>query len=99
MVGWHDECWQKLADSLQCCPLGESGAVADDSVSEAHTFIHLPLGGTQTTWRWSCSYERWLGSACVDVQTARLQAELYKYHLFLLHCVSCLFCTVGGSHK
>jgi hypothetical protein len=36
-------------------------------------------------------------SACVDVQTARLQALVYKYHLLLLHCVSCLFCIVGGS--
>jgi hypothetical protein len=60
------------------------------SLLEARIFIRLPLGGARTNWRWSCSYERELGSACVDVQRARLQAVMYKYRLLLLCCGSCL---------
>jgi hypothetical protein len=43
--------------------------------------------------------ERGFGSACVGAQTARLQGVVYKYHLLWLHCGSCLFYTVGGSHN
>jgi hypothetical protein len=30
---------------------------------------------------------------------AKLQSAVYKYPLLLLHDGSCLFCTVGGSHR
>jgi hypothetical protein len=66
---------------------------------EAHIFILCPLGGVLASENWSFSYDRWLGSACVGVQTARLQAVAYKYCLLMLHCESCLVCTVGGSHN
>jgi hypothetical protein len=61
-------------------------------------FSFICRWAARTNWRWSCSYERCLESAPVCVQTAWLQAVVYKYHLLLLHCGSCLLCTVSGSH-
>jgi hypothetical protein len=103
-IGWPVNLLQLLAgvmsaggvDSLQRCPLDESGAVsrdvlvrvavADTIVSEALIFILLPLGGARTSWQWSSSYERSLDSACGDVQRARLHAVMFIYRLLLLDC-------------
>jgi hypothetical protein len=38
-------------------------------------------------------------SADVSIQMAKLWAVVYKYRLLWLHCGSCLFYTVGGSHR
>jgi hypothetical protein len=70
----------------------DSASTRDDaSVSDVRIFTLLPLVGVLTNGRCSCYGDRWLCSACVAVQTARLQAAVYKYRLFLLHCGSCLF--------
>jgi hypothetical protein len=58
------------------------------SMPEAHIFILWPLGGVLSSEHWSFRYERWLGSACVRVPTAMLQAVAYKYRLLWLHCGS-----------
>jgi hypothetical protein len=68
-------------------------------VPEARVFILWPLSGVLASEHWSFSCERWMGSACVGVPTARLQAVAYKYRLFLQNCWSCLFFTVGGFHN
>jgi hypothetical protein len=65
-INWPMKLLQLLAgltsaggvDSLQCCPLDESGAVScdvsvavtDATMSEASIFILLPLGCGQTSW-------------------------------------------------
>jgi hypothetical protein len=63
-------------------------AVTDASVSDVRICILLPLGGALTNVSWSCNGDRCLGSACVAVQTVKLQAPVYKYRMLLLHCGS-----------
>jgi hypothetical protein len=81
----------------------KANAIADcledhASMSGARTYIQLPLGHMLANGHWSFYGERLFGSTCVGAQTARLQGVVYKYHLLWLHCGSCLFCAVGGSH-
>jgi hypothetical protein len=45
-------------DLLQCCVLGESGAVTYASMLEACTFILLPLGSMLASGHWSFYGER-----------------------------------------
>jgi hypothetical protein len=66
--------------------------VTDARVSEASIFILLPLGGALTNGHWSCYGDWWLDSVYVVIQTARLQAAVYKYCLCLLHCDSWVVC-------
>jgi hypothetical protein len=92
-----------LVESLPQWSLNASMVVSDVTdagISEASIFILLLLGGALMNGYWSCYGDRWLGSACVTVQTASLQVVVYKYCLLLLHCGSWVVClTVGGPYN
>jgi hypothetical protein len=44
-------CWWSFTTSLSSAP--SMGTATHATVSEAHVFVLLPLGGTRNSWRWS----------------------------------------------